>query len=47
MPAEEFYIKVGEYAKNNGVMVNMLFIQGAEANIQVLSKVSEISGGEI
>lgn len=24
--ANEFYIKVGEYAKNKGVMVNMLFI---------------------
>jgi hypothetical protein len=24
--ADEFYVKVGEYAKSKGVMVNMLFI---------------------
>lgn len=45
--ANEFYIKVGEYAKSKGVMVNMLFIQGSECNIQSLSKVSEITGGEV
>jgi hypothetical protein len=45
--SEGFYLKVGEYAKEKGVMVNMLFIQGAECNIQTLSLVSEITGGEV
>jgi len=31
--AEEFYEKVGDYAKTKGVVVNMLFIQGAECNV--------------
>ena len=45
--SEEFYSKVGQYAKDKGVMVNMLFIEGSECNIQALSKVSEMTNGEI
>eukprot|EP00349_Pseudokeronopsis_sp_Brazil_P011011 CAMPEP_0202978300 /NCGR_PEP_ID=MMETSP1396-20130829/84769_1 /ASSEMBLY_ACC=CAM_ASM_000872 /TAXON_ID= /ORGANISM="Pseudokeronopsis sp., Strain Brazil" /LENGTH=91 /DNA_ID=CAMNT_0049717225 /DNA_START=426 /DNA_END=701 /DNA_ORIENTATION=- len=31
--ADQFYKNVGELAKSKGVMVNMLFIEGAECNI--------------
>jgi len=31
--ADSFYKQVGEYAQSKGVMVNMLFIEGAECQI--------------
>ena len=43
--AAQFYDKLGEYAEENGVMVNLVTIAGAEANIQGLSRVIDLSGG--
>ena len=40
-----FYDQVGLLAEQNGVMVNLITIQGAEANIQGLSRMIELSGG--
>ena len=45
--AMEFYDKVGKFAGDNGVMVNLVTIEGAEANVQGLSRLIESSGGQI
>lgn len=44
---EEFYEMVGQYAKTKGVTVNIISIQGEECNIETLSKISELTGGEV
>ena len=45
--AQEFYDKVGELAEATGVMVNLVTIAGTDANIQGLSRLIELSGGQI
>lgn len=43
----EFYEMIGQYAKTKGVTVNIISIQGEECNIETLSKISELTGGEV
>ena len=45
--ASQFYFEMGQYAKEKGVTVNIVSIIGGECNLQVLSKVSELSGGNV
>lgn len=44
---DEFYEKLGEYAKEKGVTVSVISIEGEECNIDTLSKISEVTGGEV
>ena len=43
--AEQFYNRVGEFAEQSGVMINLVTIEGTQANIQGLSMLVELSGG--
>lgn len=43
----DFYEIIGQYAKTKGVTVNIISIQGEECNIETLSKISELTGGEV
>ena len=45
--ADKFYEMLGEYAKQNGVTVSIISIQGEECNISSLSKISELTGGQV
>jgi hypothetical protein len=36
--AEEFYERLGQFAKKRGVTINLISIAGAECNVQSLSK---------
>lgn len=45
--ATEFYDKVGQLAEQSGVMINLVTIAGTDANIQGLSRLIELSGGQI
>ena len=42
---EEFYERVGQLAQQHGVTVNIVSIEGAECNIESLSKLAAITGG--
>ncbi len=44
---EEFYEKIGTYAKTKGVTVNLISIKGDQCNIDSLSKLSELTGGSV
>ena len=44
---DTFYEQMGEYAKQNGVMVNIISIEGEECNIDTLSKIAEMTGGNV
>jgi hypothetical protein len=44
---DEFYEKLGEFAKFKGVTVNVISIEGDECNIDTLSKISEVTGGSV
>jgi len=44
---EAFYLQLGEYAKSKGVMVSIVSIIGEECNIDTLSKISELTGGDV
>jgi len=41
------YEKIGKYAKEKGVQVNVVSIKGEECNIDTLSKISEVTGGDV
>lgn len=45
--ADEFYERIGEYAKSKGVSVSIVSIEGEECNIDTLSKIAEITGGSV
>ena len=45
--ATAFYDKVGQLAEQTGVMINLVTIAGTDANIQGLSRLIELSGGQI
>ena len=45
--ATKFYDKVGSLAEESGVMVNLVTIAGCDANVQGLSRLIELSGGQI
>jgi hypothetical protein len=38
---------MGKYARGQGVIVNMMSIVGAETNIQIISRVPSLTGGEM
>jgi hypothetical protein len=44
---EEFYDRIGEFAKTNGVTVNVVSIIGDECNLDSLSKLAEHTGGNV
>jgi hypothetical protein len=44
---DEFYERVGQYAKENGVTINIVSIEGDECNLQSLSKLAEVTGGNV
>jgi hypothetical protein len=44
---EEFYERAGELAKQKGVTVNIVSIIGEECNLDSLSKLAELTGGNI
>lgn len=41
----EFYERVGQFAKTHGVTINLVSIVGDECNIDGLSKLCELTGG--
>jgi len=45
--AEEFYEKVGHIAEAAGVTINVISIEGDECKIDSLSKLSELTGGQV
>ncbi|XP_074655604.1 circularly permutated Ras protein 1-like isoform X2 [Tubulanus polymorphus] len=45
--ARSFYSQVGEYCSQYQTVVNILAIKGAEVNLQTISVVSEITGGDV
>ena len=44
---EEFYEKLGQYAKGKGLTINIVSIIGDECNLESLSKLADMTGGEI
>lgn len=44
---DTFYEKVGEYAKSKGITVNIVSITGDECNLDSLSKLAELTGGDV
>ena len=44
---DEFYERVGQLAKSAGVTVNIVSIEGDECNIDSLSKLAELTGGNV
>jgi len=45
--SEEFYEKVGQLAEAAGITINVISIEGDEANINSLSKMAELTGGNV
>jgi hypothetical protein len=45
--ADEFYEKLGEYAKSKGITVSVISIEGEECNISTLSTLAELTGGTV
>ena len=45
--ATAFYDQVGALAEEMGVMINLVTIAGTDANIEGLSRLVELSGGQI
>jgi hypothetical protein len=43
----KFYEKIGEFAKDNGVTVNIISIDGEECDLDALSKLAEATGGDV
>ncbi|CDW82116.1 type a von willebrand factor domain-containing protein [Stylonychia lemnae] len=44
---DEIYDRMGEYAKSKGVTVNIVSIEGEECNIDTISRLSELTGGDV
>jgi hypothetical protein len=44
---DEFYERIGQIAKDKGITVNIISIEGDECNIDTLSKIAEVSGGNV
>jgi len=44
---EEFYERLGEFAKQKGLTVNVVSIIGDECNLESLSKLAEMTGGNV
>ena len=47
LKVEKFYERVGQFAKEKGVTINLISIEGDECNISSLSKLCELTGGQI
>ncbi len=47
LKVEELYNQIGLYAKSKGVSVNIISIIGEECQIDILSKMSELTGGDV
>jgi len=44
---DEFYERAGQLAQTKGVTINIVSIEGDECNIDSLSKLSELTGGNV
>jgi len=44
---DEFYEMIGQFAKEKGVTVSLISIEGEECNIDTLSRISEMTGGAV
>ena len=44
---EEVYERIGEFAKSKGITVNIVSIVGDECNLDTLSRIAELTGGEV
>ena len=44
---DEFYERIGEFAKSKGVTVSIVSIIGDECNLDSLTKLAEITGGNV
>lgn len=44
---DEFYERVGQFAKQKGLTVNIVSIIGDECNLDSLSKLAELTGGNV
>jgi len=44
---DEFYERAGELAKSKGLTINVVSIIGDECNLESLSKLAELTGGEV
>ena len=44
---EEYYEKIGEFAKHAGLTINIVSIIGDECNLGALSKMAELTGGNV
>lgn len=44
---EEFYERVGVYAKSKGLTINIVSIIGDECNLESLSTLAELTGGNV
>jgi hypothetical protein len=44
---EKFYLKLGEEAKSKGVVVSIISIANQQCNLDSLSKLTDLTGGEV
>ena len=44
---DKFYTTLGEFAKEQGLTINIISIIGDDCNLDALSKLAEMTGGEI
>lgn len=44
---EKFYTTLGEFAKDKGLTINIISIIGDDCNLDALSKLAEMTGGEV
>lgn len=44
---DKFYEKIGELAKEKGITVSIISIEGEQCNIDTLSKIAEVTGGNV
>ena len=47
LEATSFYTKVGEIAQQAGVTINIVSIEGDECNIDSLSRLADLTGGQV
>lgn len=45
--ADSFYTKIGQIAREAGITINVVSIEGDECNIDTLSKLAELTGGNV
>lgn len=47
LEVEKYYLTLGEFAKNHGLTINIISIIGDDCNIDALSKLAEMTGGQV